>query len=380
MLFPDPSSMFLMIPGYYLIYCIYCRVFRNKCTLTFHPTPQNLLLVKKSNLQTLNLFKAHFFFPSAFFQTFLSSFDMRIWSFQKPIELKAIHYRVPEAETSIDFVYYQSEDQNEENKKFLLILPGLTGSIEAAYIRELCDEALKNGFRPIVLNSRWLSKPIKLPKQGPINFIDDLKKTIEYIVQRNKSNEIYAIGISYGSNILCKYLGTIGQHSDIIKGAVSIGNPFNMYQNKSAINRFWNYILCKILQKALVTRKTSFKKTKKKAFESVSVDEALKATSFIDFDEYFTRRMLGYNSTDEYYKGFGCVSDIKNIKVPLLCLQTQDDPISHYEMIPFNESHKNHNLIFYTTERGGHIGWVEGFFNFKVYYPKPCLAFLKNIS
>jgi len=302
---------------------------------------------------------------------------MRSLSLQSPIELLSVKYHVPLAETTIDFIYFPTEDQNEENKKFLLIIPGLTGSINEAYIRELCEEALKNGFRPIVLTNRWLAKPLKLPKTGPINFTDDLKITIDYIVERYQIKEIYGIGISYGSNMLCKFLGTVGMNSGVFKGAVSIGNPFDMDKNKDIINRFWNLILCKILQKALKEREKIFGKKK---FNLIDINEALKGNNFINFDEFFTRRMLGYSSVNEYYQKISCVNDLKNIAVPLLFLQSKDDPICHHEVIPFIEAEKNRNLIFYTTERGGHIGWIEEVFSLKVFYPKPCIQFLKSVA
>lgn len=347
------------------------------------PTPRNKELIAKSELNTFkNLFKAHLFFPTAFFQTFISSIDTRRLSFKKPIELQAINFRVPGAETSLDFIYFPSENINinEEKIKSLLIIPGLTGSFKDTYIRELSNEALHNGFRPMILNNRWLTKPVKLPEIGPINFIEDLTKTVEYLVKTHKIKELYGIGISYGSNMLCKYLGTVDKKSNIFKGAVSIGNPFNMYRNKSTINKFWNLLLCKILQKALNERKESFKNTKKNSFNFVDVEEALKQNNFIQFDEYFTRRVLGYNSTDEYYKKSSCVNDLKNIAIPLLCLQSIDDPISHHTITPIHESQKNPNLFFYSTDKGGHIGWIEGVFSFSVFFPRPCIQFLKNIS
>ena len=366
----------------YLIYCLYVRIFSNKTYLFFSQTPKTQEIVKRSQLSTFS-YKANFLFPTPFFQTFGSSFDIRKLSFQESIELKAIQYRVPLAETSLDFIYFPSEDENSEeaadNKKFLMIIPGLTGSIKDSYIRELCSEALNNNFRPIVLNSRWLAKPVKLPKNGPIDFISDVDRTVDYITKTFNIKELYGIGISYGSNMLCKYLGTIGRKTEVFKGAVSIGNPFNMYRNKNLISRFWNLLLCRILQKALLERKKSFRKTKKPCFNFVEVEDALQANNFIVFDEYFTRRMLGYRSTDEYYKKFSCVGDLKNIKVPLLCLQSKDDPISKYEVIPFHESQKNDNLIFLTTERGGHIAWVEGVLRMSVFFPKPCINFLKSL-
>lgn len=365
----------------YLTFCLYVRIFSNRNWLFFSQTPKTQEIVRKSQLSSFS-YKANFLFPIPFFQTFGSSFDIRKLSFQKSIELKAIQYRVPLAETSLDLIYFPSEDENSEaadNKKFLMIIPGLTGSIQDSYIRELCSEALKNDFRPIVLNSRWLAKPVKLPKNGPIDFISDVDKTVNYIIKTFNAKELYGIGISYGSNILCKYLGTIGRNAEVFKGAVSIGNPFNMYRNKNLISRFWNLLLCRILQKALIERKKSFRKTKKPCFNFVEVEEALQANNFIVFDEFFTRRMLGYRSTDEYYKKFSCVGDLKNIKVPLLCLQSKDDPISKYEVIPFHESQKNDNLIFLTTERGGHIAWVEGVLRMSVFFPKPCIKFLKSL-
>ena len=49
----------------------------------------------------------------------------------------------------------------------------------------------------------------------------------------------------------------------------------------------------------------------------------------------FTVRMFGYKSVDEYYEAARLHPKIKNIKVPTLALNAEDDPFQPGDSIPY---------------------------------------------
>lgn len=49
--------------------------------------------------------------------------------------------------------------------------------------------------------------------------------------------------------------------------------------------------------------------------------------SMIKFDEYLTRRLLGFTSVVEYYHSLSSKNQLNNIKIPLFCMNSRDDPI-----------------------------------------------------
>jgi len=58
-----------------------------------------------------------------------------------------------------------------------------------------------------------------------------------------------------------------------------------------------------------------------------AIELAMKATTLRGFDEQITRRIYGYPHYNEYYTGIASAVNIKDIKIPLLCLNSKDDPV-----------------------------------------------------
>lgn len=410
------SSMYIIIIfSSFFVLCYYRLT--SKSELHFLPTPRNKELLANCGYLSSPSFLPYFFLPSAFFQTLLSSFG--VWNLKK---FSSFQERVKNAETTLDWVRSDENSNNnnyninkkvtingsdKENEletlngnknnatqnynndiisnsneinnnlnKHLLIIPGLTGKVTDPYIQAICQEAFAKGFKPIVYNNRWLVKPPTFPPKGQtVDFIDDLKKTIDYLSTQKRIDNLYCIGISYGSNLLCNYLGRY-PNENRIKAACSVGNPFDFYKNQNRIGYLANKMLTFVLIKALKDRKQFYYESG--FFQKNDIDSALKSKTYQEFDDYLTIKMLGFESVKEYYEKISCVHHLHKITTPLLLLQAKDDPISHKDCIPFDVCKKNENLFLLLTARGGHIGWVEGVVKTSIYFPKPCLEFMSQ--
>jgi predicted alpha/beta-fold hydrolase len=60
----------------------------------------------------------------------------------------------------------------------------------------------------------------------------------------------------------------------------------------------------------------------------------------------------------------------------LLGISSLDDPIAIKEALPIDEFINNENCILLATEKGGHVGFLEGFLFLSVWYYKPALEFI----
>lgn len=93
-----------------------------------------------------------------------------------------------------------------------------------------------------------------------------------------------------------------------------------------------------------------------------------------------TIHVYGYESVWDYYRNFGSVNRISDIKVPMLGISSYDDKVCYQEALPYDKFMTNENLILYVTPRGGHIGWVEGpWWNMKHWFIKPSLQFISAL-
>jgi len=69
----------------------------------------------------------------------------------------------------------------------------------------------------------------------------------------------------------------------------------------------------------------------------LNIQKALSAKSVKDFDKELSIKMYNYPTADEYYRDFSCFKHIPQLKVPLFCLQAEDDPIGHKLALPIEE-------------------------------------------
>lgn len=67
--------------------------------------------------------------------------------------------------------------------------------------------------------------------------------------------------------------------------------------------------------------------------------------------------MAGYPSTENYYRTASAHNYAGNIAVPLLSVNSLDDPIVGGTTVPTQIAKTNPNLVFALTEHGGHLGW-----------------------
>lgn len=81
-----------------------------------------------------------------------------------------------------------------------------------------------------------------------------------------------------------------------------------------------------------------------------------------EFDHQLTRVTFKYPTVDHYYSDASSIKNLPNVKIPLLCVNASDDPISI--VVPDRELvEANPNVILCVTKSGGHLGFFESGFD-----------------
>ena len=73
-----------------------------------------------------------------------------------------------------------------------------------------------------------------------------------------------------------------------------------------------------------------------------------------------TAPLHGFASADDYYTRSSSRRYLPGVQVPTLILRAKDDPLISAGDIPYDLFEYNRALFAGITERGGHVGWVEG--------------------
>ena len=94
----------------------------------------------------------------------------------------------------------------------------------------------------------------------------------------------------------------------------------------------------------------------------VDVERALAARTLRDYDDALTAPLHGFSGADDYYVRADVRRHLAGIRVPTLLVQSRDDPFLPEGAIPEAAVAANPHIMAAFTDRGGHLGFVEGAF------------------
>ncbi|KAI7864528.1 Alpha/Beta hydrolase protein [Spinellus fusiger] len=309
-------------------------------------------------------------------------------------------YSVYEGGTKIDFgvnyerEYYTFPDggqlaldwTNNRPSDFLdktptaVFLHGLTGGSNEYYILSMLQviTAAPFNYRGVVINNRGCANSeLTTPQLYSGCYTDDVRAAIKHIQKSlAPGTPLIGIGFSLGSNILVKYLGEEGDKTPLT-AAVSIGNPFDfkgssdlLYQSLAGRN-IYAPVMATGLKKLFFRHAAILSK-----LDHIDTDEIMATDNIRDFDKVCTRKLTGHTTVNNYYRAASSCCYIEHVRIPLLCINALDDPISNKACIPYDEIATNPYVILALTEQGGHIGWFEHFFSPKRWIVKPVTEFI----
>ena len=361
---------FYYLPIIYLIFCIYHRL-TSKTEFLYTPNSEMQTLLTKSNILS-SKFIPDFFFPT----TPLQFLNLSRTKIQNNYKISVHRENIGKNGVCLDWVKY--EEINTENSPILIIFPGLTGSIKDTYIFNIINESITKGkFNTCIYQMRLLNENVNIDKKY-LFLIDDIDEALNEIIKKNNKNKkIFAIGFSYGANQLVKYLGQKNNKIKKINAAVSISNPFEIIVcTRLSRDKIYDRLLIEFFKKVLLKTKKNIEKI------GVDTDKVLKTNSMTEVGNLYSAKVFGYTDVDDYYRGVSCVLDVKNVNVPLLCLNAKDDKICFEESFPYEEIIRNKNIGTIWTSHGTHNCFIEhyGLFGVKQWAPAQVINFLKAVS
>ncbi|KAK9810879.1 hypothetical protein WJX73_005069 [Symbiochloris irregularis] len=244
----------------------------------------------------------------------------------------------------------------------LILLPGLTGGSHDSYVRHMVGAARRTGIRTICFNSRGTSTgPVLTPQFYSASYTGDLREVVQHIRGKYRDSVLLAAGWSLGANILVRYLGEEGEGTPIV-AAVSMCNPFDLVKSdanfQKGFSRLYNSRLASSLSAIFRSHRHIFEQSQDP--RPYDLQRAANSKTIREFDDAITRISFGWPSVAEYYAGSGSCHSIPSVRIPLLCLQAENDPIAPCQAIPFEALAENPNCTLVTTPAGGHLGWVAG--------------------
>jgi predicted alpha/beta-fold hydrolase len=240
----------------------------------------------------------------------------------------------------------------------VLVLHGMEGSARSGYALELYRLLGASGVAAVGLNFRSCGgEPNRLPRFYHSGETGDLRTVLAWLSDRHPGRPLGAIGVSLGGNVLLKHLGEAGSPGATrVVAAATISVPFDLAAGAEHLRRPAGR-----LYSAHLLRKLRGKVRAKRAnLPGIDLAQALAARGFREFDDAVTAPLHGFADAEDYYRRSSSASFLEHVRVPTLLVQAADDPFLPPERLPRRAVESNPYLVSAFTDRGGHVGFVEG--------------------
>lgn len=292
------------------------------------------------------------FFKNGHLATIAGNFWSRPESEQRwPVE--AVRYRTePGVEVLVHAQYPDGDPIGE-----LILVHGLEGSSEAGYARSMAAAALEAGYAVHRFNMRGCGGSEWNPQA---NYHSGQTSDLLFVIRERKVASlapIYAIGFSLGGNVVLKLAGELGEPAgDLLAGVCAVCTPIDLAAAVAQIDRFQNFIFERRFLRRLKDR---VRRRHRVAPELYSLEHLPKVRSIYDFDEYYTAKLFGFGSADNYYRTQSSNQFLEKIRVPALVVHAKDDPLIPVSMYRHPAFARNSCLHLVTVEHGGHLGFIS---------------------
>ena len=254
-----------------------------------------------------------------------------------------------------DFLDLDWSFSNSTTRKVVILIHGLEGNAQRAYISGSAKELNANGYDACAINLRTCSgESNRLYRSYHSGATEDLDAVIQHILNSKSYSEIFIKGFSLGGNLTLKYLGEDRDIPKEVKAGMAVSVPCNLYSSCKELLKSKNIPYAIRFKKHLVGKL----KQKQKLFPEKITDADIKnVITLKDFDDIYTSRAHGFKDALDYYQKCSCLPFLPKIKTPTLLLNAENDSFLGPECFPYHEAQKNPEFYLEVSKYGGHVGY-----------------------
>lgn len=268
-----------------------------------------------------------------------------------------------------------SYTQNAKSDKLVILMHGLAGNTDRAYIKGMARVFNKNHWDALAMNFRGCSGELnRFFRSYHAGASDDIAEVITHVLSLQKYSKIALVGFSLGGNMLMKYLGENRSIPDNIVGGAGISVPCDLSGSLGAITRMRNFVYSKRFE--LNLKQHLFARAEKFP-DHIQKKQISACKSLRDIDDLYTSRAHGYENAADYYKKTSALNFLSEIKRPVLILSAKNDSFLSPECYPYELAENSEELFLETPNYGGHVGFVTKSSTY--YHEKRALEFIEPL-
>jgi uncharacterized protein len=236
-----------------------------------------------------------------------------------------------------------------------LLVHGLAGCAEAAYMVRVGRRLLRRGIRVVRMNLRGAGAGFGLARGiYHAGRSDDLREAVTWLQARDSGSPVGLIGFSLGANLALKLAI---EAADVplagLDCVVAANPPIDLTACARLLmrpqNRLydWNFArwLCATVQRL------------HQRFPELGRPHLRGVRTLYAFDDRYTAPRNGFASADDYYDRCSLVTSLSRIQVPGLIVHALDDPFIAAE--PFLRAPRPPRMSVELIPHGGHLGYLS---------------------
>ena len=277
--------------------------------------------------------------------------------------LRRERWQTPDGDTLLlDFADHRAAGPEAEPRRapLVLVLHGLEGSSLRRYtllayrsLNELGVDAVGMNFRGCGGGPNQRARFYHSGETG------DPQWLLERLHERCPGRPLGALGFSLGGNVLLKLLGELGRDGgELLRAAAVVSVPFDLAAGADA---FEAGLMMRVYARHFLRSLIRKLEPKRSLLEPlVALEAAAEARTLRAFDDLVTAPLHGFRDARDYYESCSSVRYLERVRVPTLVLHSRDDPFLPAAALPEAALCANPSLRAVLTDRGGHVGFVEG--------------------
>jgi len=240
-------------------------------------------------------------------------------------------------------------------KKMAILLHGLEGNAQRTYIKGQGKHLIQNDWDVAAVNYRGCSgEPNNSYSSYNAGKTEDLQAVIDFILKKDRYDEIALIGFSLGGNLLLKYLGEGRSIPKEVKKGIAISSPLSLKGSLGKLEEWHNWVY---RTSFLMNLKGKLKSKMELFPEKISSNDIKQIKSLFDFDNIYTAKAHGFKNALEYYQKNSSLQFLPNITNPVLVLNAANDSFLSSKCYPVDLASQSKNIYLETPKHGGHVGF-----------------------
>lgn len=303
------------------------------------------------------------------------------------------HHVVVEDGSTVTYDLFEKKEEGVCITHTIVVCPGIGNSSKTDYIKSFASYGMTRGFRVAVLNHLGVLEEVPLTGNRIYTYggTGDFTAMFDDLRVRYPDNRFIGVGFSLGACILVRFLGEDAERHRHFVCAASICQGYDpflaapSFSDWAHLRRLYNSGITKGQLRLLRRHSDSLFQGKQRGCihskikhggrdcngfsldpSKIQLPDETKlwsVNSMKDLDEYFTSRVMGFESALDLYRWTSCSELMYRIAdLPMLFVNTKDDPLvpEHLHSIPKEYVGHNPNAMFVRPEYGGHLGFFEG--------------------